>query len=259
MRLSQSISFAAAAFLLSGLFAGQAHDTRKKTTAQPAPSRKAAAVEAEFLRLQKEEIAKLKESRIELEKLLVIQEEDKKNLAEEHENKKELYKKDYIAKIELERAKRALDSAIAKIEETRRWIAENDSTLTEAIHRAELVKVPPLSLGGYSESGTWIRFNGQTAWSLGDAPKITNFFSARFGRPLPVSAFGQTAVHDRLKFDHRDAMDVALHPDTAEGRALMAHLRQAGIPFIAFRGKMAGSATGAHIRIGKPSLRDSAP
>jgi hypothetical protein len=45
-------------------------------------------------------------------------------------------------------------------------------------------------------------------------------------------------------------MDVAVHPDNCEGRALMEYLRRAGIPFLAFRNKVAGSATGAHIHIG---------
>jgi hypothetical protein len=50
-------------------------------------------------------------------------------------------------------------------------------------------------------------------------------------------------------------MDVAVHPDSAEGAALMSYLRSQGIPFIAFRQAVAGSATGAHIHIGYPSHR----
>jgi hypothetical protein len=50
-------------------------------------------------------------------------------------------------------------------------------------------------------------------------------------------------------------MDVAVHPDSIEGKALIAHLRTSGIPFIAFRGAVAGSSTGPHIHIGKPSGR----
>jgi hypothetical protein len=48
-------------------------------------------------------------------------------------------------------------------------------------------------------------------------------------------------------------MDVAVHPDSAEGRALIAYLRGNGIPFIAFRSAVPGSATGAHVHIGYPS------
>jgi hypothetical protein len=72
---------------------------------------------------------------------------------------------------------------------------------------------------------------------------------------LPVSAFGQTALHDRMGFDHRNALDVAVHPDSPEGRALMQYLLDAGIPFMAWRGAVPGSSTGAHIHVGQPSPR----
>jgi hypothetical protein len=91
------------------------------------------------------------------------------------------------------------------------------------------------------------------SWSLEQAGKIKEFFLTRFGRALPVSAMGQTTVHDRMKYDHHDAMDVALHPDSKEGRTLIAYLRQTGTPFIAFRRKIAGLATGPHIHIGNRS------
>jgi hypothetical protein len=50
-------------------------------------------------------------------------------------------------------------------------------------------------------------------------------------------------------------MDVALHPDSTEGKAFIDHLRKAGIPFIAFRGAVQGASTGPHIHVGKPSGR----
>ena len=84
---------------------------------------------------------------------------------------------------------------------------------------------------------------------------MAKFFVQTFGRSLPVTALGQTATHDRLRFDHRNAIDVALHPDSNEGRSLLAYLRQTGIPFIAFRGAVPGAATGAHIHIGHPSVK----
>jgi hypothetical protein len=58
-----------------------------------------------------------------------------------------------------------------------------------------------------------------------------------------------------LGLDHREAVDVALRPDSAEGRVLMAYLRRNGIPFIAFRGKLSSLSTGAHIHIGRRSPR----
>jgi hypothetical protein len=147
----------------------------------------------------------------------------------------------------------------AHIIEVQQWIFEDDLALEELLAREEILRSPALALGGYAESKTLIRFNGGAKWSLADSAKIEKFFFGRFARALPVSAMGQTSAHDRMRFDHHDAMDVAVHPDSDEGRALMAFLRQSGIPFMAFRGKMAGSATGAHVHIGKPSFRLAAP
>ena len=86
-------------------------------------------------------------------------------------------------------------------------------------------------------------------------PALSRRFAAAFGRALPISALGQTKVHDRLGLDHRSALDVAVHPDSPEGRWLMDDLRRAGIPFIGIRGEVPGSATGAHVHVGPPSPR----
>ena len=84
---------------------------------------------------------------------------------------------------------------------------------------------------------------------------VRNFFASRFGRGAPISADGQTVLHSRMGFDHSNAVDIAVSPDSSEGQALMNHLRAMGIPFIAFRRAVPGSATGAHIHIGIPSPR----
>lgn len=109
--------------------------------------------------------------------------------------------------------------------------------------------------GEYSVRGAFISFDGPADWSIDDFAKIEHFYQRRFGRPAPVSAMGQSETHDRLGLDHRDAVDIAVRPDSPEGRALMAYLRRAGIPFIAFRGRFRGVSTGAHIHIGRPSPR----
>jgi len=93
------------------------------------------------------------------------------------------------------------------------------------------------------------------SWSLTDSKKVQNFFFTRFGRPLPVSAFGQSDLHDRWGLDHRQGIDVGLHPDSSEGSALVQFLRNEGIPFLVFRGPIPGVATGPHIHIGRPSHR----
>lgn len=92
-------------------------------------------------------------------------------------------------------------------------------------------------------------------WSLADSKKVENFFFAKFGRPLPTSAFGQSSIHDRWGLDHRQGMDVGLHPDSQEGAALVDFLRSEKIPFLVFRHAIPGVATGPHIHIGRPSHR----
>lgn len=96
---------------------------------------------------------------------------------------------------------------------------------------------------------------GAGKWKLSDAGKIEEFFAAKFRKPLPLSAFGQSELHTRWGWDHRNGMDVGLHPDSVEGRALIGFLRAESIPFLAFRGAVPGVATGPHIHIGNRSPR----
>jgi len=84
---------------------------------------------------------------------------------------------------------------------------------------------------------------------------IKQFFIRRFGRALPIGAFGQSALHDRWGYDHRNAMDVGVNPDSNEGQALIGYLRANGIPFTAFHFAVPGVATGPHIHVGLPSHR----
>jgi hypothetical protein len=235
-----------------------------KTQVKPKPAatgsasfRKPAAADAELARLRAEVIQRMKESRASAQKLLVLHEEEQARLKLEYQRYQEFYSRELISRLELNQAERALTEATLRVEEDQRRIVESDIAITEATMRAELLRLPRLAVGGYSENGALRRFNGGASWSLVDAPKIEKFFAQRFGRALPVSAFGQTATHDRFRFDHRNAIDVALHPDSVEGRSLLSYLRQSGIPFIAFSGAVAGSATGAHIHIGSPSVRTS--
>jgi hypothetical protein len=92
-------------------------------------------------------------------------------------------------------------------------------------------------------------------WSIANFSGIQSFFSAKFGHPLPTSAMGQSATHNELGLDHRNAVDVAVHPDSVEGKALINYLQSQGIPFLAFRAAVPGVATGPHIHIGNPSHR----
>ena len=99
--------------------------------------------------------------------------------------------------------------------------------------------------------------SGNGKWKLADAKKIQDFFLATFKRRLPTTAFGQSDLHTRWGLDHRNGIDVGLHPDSVEGRTLIEFLRKESIPFLAFRGPVPGVATGPHIHIGNRSPRVS--
>jgi len=92
-------------------------------------------------------------------------------------------------------------------------------------------------------------------WTITDSAKVEKFFLGRFGRPLPISALGQSDLHNRWGLDHRQGLDVGLHPDSVEGVVLVEFLRSQKIPFLTFRGAIPGVATGPHIHIGKASHR----
>jgi len=204
-------------------------------------------------------LERMKASREGYDQLLAAYQEQLKNQTAELGRRKKLFQDGQMPEVYVRSAARDIALTQVHIAEIQQWIFEDDLALTERLAREEILRGPSLRAGGYAETQLLIRYNGQTAWSIADSGKIEKFFLARFGRALPVSARGQTPAHDRMGFDHHDAMDVALYPDSEEGRAVIEYLRKAGIPFIAFRGKMAGSATGAHIHIGRPSLRLASP
>ena len=172
---------------------------------------------------------------------------------------RELVDRGIVSRRDVEAAEQAAAAAREVLERTRARVREADAMVAEAEAARQLASLPAPRAG---ETGptppSLVRFGGWAEWSLAMAPRLEAFFQQRFGRPLPVSAFGQTAVHDRLGFDHRDALDVAVHPDSPEGEAVMAWLRQHGVSFLAFRGPVAGEATGAHVHVGDPSPRMAA-
>lgn len=92
-----------------------------------------------------------------------------------------------------------------------------------------------------------------------DLPPLELAFSARFDRPLPISAEGETNVHREMGFDHRGRVDVAVVPSAPEGVWLREYLQARKIPYYAFTHAIAGKATGAHIHIGPGSTRLEGP
>lgn len=99
------------------------------------------------------------------------------------------------------------------------------------------------------------RFDGNGVFTTAHFAKIESAYQTRFGKALPVSALGETAVHKSMGFDHRGRIDVAIYPDAPEGIWLREYLTTHHIPYFAFRNAVKGKATGAHIHIGPGSTR----
>jgi hypothetical protein len=100
-----------------------------------------------------------------------------------------------------------------------------------------------------------IRFDGNVAFKLADLPAIEKDFKARFHQDLPVSALGQTMLHQSMGLDHRNRVDVALNPDQPEGLWLRSYLENRHLSYLAFRCAVTGAATAPHIHIGTGSTR----
>src|SRR4030095_9971155 len=188
-------------------------------------------------------------------KLLAGHEREQSALRAEVIRRRRLFQDGQISKDQVLEAERSFIAALTRVHAMRDSVTETDIAITEAVLGEKVLRMPVLPVNGYSETAELARFNGGFKWSLKEASHIERFFSQKFGRSLPIAAKGQSATHNRFGFDHRDAMDVALHPDSAEGKALINQLRKSGIPFIAFRSSMPGASTGPHIHIGKPSGR----
>jgi len=99
------------------------------------------------------------------------------------------------------------------------------------------------------------RYDGDGVFSLGTLSHVEAEYAKHFGKPLPVSAMGDTAVHRSLGFDHRGRVDVAVHPDQPEGHWLLEFLVKTHIPYFAFRHALPGKATSANVQNGPLSTR----
>ncbi|HET7875870.1 MAG TPA: hypothetical protein VFN71_10125 [Methylomirabilota bacterium] len=207
-------------------------------------------------RLAADTAAALSKYRATLDPVLAIYERELERQQGLAELRQDLYERGALSEHDFQQGHRALMAAQKNVEETRRAMAQADRMLAEVWIAERVARLTPLPRGGYEESADLVRYNGPAVWSLKQGVvKLKEFFTARFGQALPISAFGQTALHDRMGFDHRNALDVAVHPDSPEGRALMDYLRASGIPFIASWGAIPGSSSGAHIHVGQPSPR----
>lgn len=109
--------------------------------------------------------------------------------------------------------------------------------------------------GAAAVKNVMIRYDGNGLFSLSDLPTIATEFEKQFHSVLPVSARGQTLVHQSMGLDHRNRVDVALNPDSPEGVWLRQFLERLHVPYLAFRAAVAGAATAPHIHIGPESTR----
>ncbi len=229
---------------------------QKKPTAQarrPAPSPK-----NELQELRDRYIATTKEYKASLQKLLTLYEDSLKKAEQRHDNSQKLFELGLLSKRDLEESERVVTDAKLKISTVEQQIAGADTQIAQALVEVETEKqIKKLSRGrgGLVQTTSFIRFTGAGHWLLSQASLIESFFQQTFKRPLPVAVFGQGAIHNQWRLDHRNAMDISLRPDEPEGQALIDFLKRNGIPFSAFRTAIPGVATGPHIHIGMPSHR----
>jgi hypothetical protein len=225
----------------------------KKKPAAPAPPA------TELSKLREEFISATKEYKASLAKLLPFYENDVKKAEVKLEQSKKLLAEGLIPKSQLEENERALTLAKQKVAETNRAMTGADDqiagVLVEAAANDEIARNLRLAKQSLFRTAAFTRYTGAGGWNLSDAWKVQRFFTDTFKKQLPIAVFGQGAIHDRWRLDHHNAMDIQLHPDGPEGRALLEFLQKNGIPYLAFRSAIPGTATGPHIHIGRPSHR----
>ena len=189
--------------------------------------------------------------------LVELQQAEVRKLTRNTDLLRQLYSEGLIARIELEKAEQDLTAAKTRVEETKKAdqlakVQAQELAKAQQLRKAKSFVKPTLM--PLNKSATVMRSTAGS-WSIANLGSVQQFFSSIFGKPLPTSAIGQSATHNRMGWDHRNSVDVGVHPDSTEGRALIAYLQTAGIPFLAFRMAIPGVATGPHIHIGTPSHR----
>ncbi len=218
---------------------------------------------SEVARLREQLVQATKDYKASLEELLKHYEANVKRADERLAKTRELFNEGLVSKRALDDEEQAVKIARADVAKVEGQLKNADVQIAETIVEAEAeeaaakaltkAKAAQRSTGGLLTTTAYIRYGGSRAWSLNESGAVMQFFTRSYGRQLPVSSFGQSPVHDRWGYDHHNAMDVGVSPDSAEGRALMEYLRSSGIPFTAFRFAIPGTATGPHIHIGRPS------
>ena len=166
-----------------------------------------------------------------------------------------------------ERQKLLAMGAIARVEmraaetelETRRHVVDLAHDRVQLIEAQRQMALEEQNLEHALDSGTsrkaMVKFDGSGHFSQSDFETIAMDFEAQFHCPLPVTAHGQTRLHQSLGLDHRGKVDVGLNPEQPEGIWLRRFLEEHQIPYIAFRAAVPGAATAPHIHLGTGSSR----
>jgi len=258
VRRNQILMSVAVALIGAILFATPAYSQKKKN-GQKKKATQSQQPSTELSKLHDSYIAATKEYKASLEKLLALYQESVKKAEQQRDKMAKLLAEGLIAKKDLEQAESALAAEKLKVSGVENQIGSADAqiaqTLIEMEGEKEIAKLGRVPKGTTIRGASFIRYTGAGSWVLSQAGKVEAFFQQTFKRPLPIAVFGQGAIHNQWRLDHRNAMDISLNPDGIEGQALMDFLRKSGIPFSAFRGAIPGVATGPHIHIGMPSHR----
>jgi hypothetical protein len=249
-------------FVLPGYSQGgsqKKNASQKKSAAKKPAAVETPSAETNLAKLRDEYIKATKDFKASLQKLLGMYQDSAKKAEQRHEQMQKLLADGLISKSELEQSESSMTEAKIKVTGVEQQIAGADSQIANALIEIEgdkqLAKLGPARRGSLVQTTSFIRFTGAGRWVLSQANPIEMFFQQTFKRPLPIAVFGQGAIHNQWRLDHRNAMDISLNPDGAEGQALIRFLQSNGIPFSAFRGAIPGVATGPHIHIGLPSHR----
>ena len=246
------IPLCARLLLLAPAFSVDVLAQRKKKKPAPAP-------QTELAKLREEFVKATNEYKASLAKLIPYQEEKVKRAEAKLEQSQKLFAEGLIPRAQLEESERLLTEAKSEVAKTQRDIVSADEQASgiyaETAAEKEIAKNLRLARQSLVRTSSFTRFTGAPGWGISEAWKVQRFFSDTFKKQLPIAVFGQGAIHDRWRLDHRNAMDISLHPDSAEGQGLLNFLQKNGIPYLAFRSAIPGILTGPHIHIGRPSHR----
>ena len=251
--LTKALTTALLAVLCFPTIVAQSNKTKSQTNAKRQPA------SSELEQLRKQYIQTTKEYKASLEKLIDLYKASVRKAEARRDKSQELFKEGLISKAQFEESEQAVADEQLKIAGVQNQMkgaeTQISQTLMEMEGEKEIARLRLKPKGGLIQTTSFIRYTGAGSWAISQAGTLQTFFQQTFKRPLPIAVFGQGAIHNRWHLDHRNAMDVSLHPDGAEGQALIDFMRRNGIPFSAFRGAIPGVATGPHIHIGRPSSR----